>query len=185
MATCRVSGFELVEQQLNRMGRPMIRQIVEAGAKAAEKVMADATEEKGHIRTGEMMRSIGHNEYREFLGGGSTDVYPQGDDTEEHGHVGPRGEMLKSIGTNEYREFLNGGSVDVYPQGDDSKGARNATKAYVINYGKGKRPNTKWPKKHPRRNRTGDKFITGNEGKTEAAVTEAMQAESDRLIAEL
>ena len=147
MATCRVSGFDLVESQLNRMGRPMIRQIVEAGAKAAEKVMADATE--------------------------------------EHGHVGPRGEMLKSIGTNEYREFLNGGSVDVYPQGDDSKGARNATKAYVINYGKGKRPNTKWPKKHPRRNRTGDKFITGNESKTEAAVTEAMQAESDRLIAEL
>ena len=146
MATCRVSGIDLVEQQLNRMGRPMIRQIVEAGAKAAEKVMADATEEKGHIRTGEMMRSIG---------------------------------------TNEYREFLNGGSVDVYPQGDDSKGARNATKAYVINYGKGKRPNTKWPKKHPRRNRTGDKFITGNESKTEAAVTEAMQAESDRLIAEL
>lgn len=146
MATCRVSGFELVEQQLNRMGRPMIRQIVEAGAKAAEKVMADATEEKGHIRTGEMMRSIGHNEYREFLGGGSTDVYPQG---------------------------------------DDSKGVRNATKAYVINYGKGRRPNTKWPRKHPRKNRTGDKFITGNEGKTEAAVTEAMQAESDRLIAEL
>lgn len=146
MATCRVSGFDLVEQQLNKLGRPMIRQIVEAGAKAAEKVMAEATEEKGHIRTGEMMRSIGHNEYREFLGGGSTDVYPQG---------------------------------------DDSKGARNATKAYVINYGKGKRPNAKWPKKHPRRNRTGDKFITGNEGKTEAAVTEAMQAESDRLIAEL
>ena len=146
MATCRVSGFELVEQQLNRIGRPMIRQIVEAGAKAAEKVMADATEEKGHIRTGDMMHSIGHNEYREFLGGGSTDVYPQG---------------------------------------DDSKGARNATKAYVINYGKGRRPNTKCPRKHPRKNRTGDKFITGNEGKTEAAVTEAMQAESDRLIAEL
>jgi hypothetical protein len=147
MARLQVNGIEMIEQQLNRLGAPMIRQIVEAGAKAAEKVMADATE--------------------------------------EHGHVGPRGEMLKSIGTNEYREFLNGGSVDVYPQGDDSKGARNATKAYVINYGKGKRPNTKWPKKHPRRNRTGDKFITGNESKTEAAVTEAMQAESDRLIAEL
>jgi hypothetical protein len=141
-----VSGFELVEQQLNRMGRPMIRQIVEAGAKAAEKVMADATEEKGHIRTGEMMRSIG---------------------------------------TNEYREFLGGGSVDVYPQGDDSKGVRNALKAYVTNYGKGRRPNTKWPRKHPRKNRTGDKFITGNEGKTEAAVTEAMQAESNRLVDEI
>ena len=39
MATMRVNGFELVESQLNRMGRPMIRKIVEAGAKAAEKRM--------------------------------------------------------------------------------------------------------------------------------------------------
>ena len=33
MATVKVNGFELVERQLNRMGRPMIRQIVEAGVK--------------------------------------------------------------------------------------------------------------------------------------------------------
>ena len=42
MATVKVNGVELLEGQLNRMGRPMIRQIVEAGAKAAEKRMAAA-----------------------------------------------------------------------------------------------------------------------------------------------
>ena len=137
MATVRVNGFEMIEVQLNKMGRPMIRQIVEAGAKAAAKRMADNTKKRGHVRTGEMLESIGENEYREFLGGGS---------------------------------------VDVYPQGDDSRGVRNATKAYVINYGRG---GTR------KRGKMGDRFITGDESGAEEAVTQAMQAESDRLIAEI
>ena len=138
MARVKVNGFELVEGQLNRMGRPMIRQIVEAGAKAAEKLMADNTKARAHVRTGDMLESIGENEYREFLGGGS---------------------------------------VDVYPQGDDRKGVRNATKAYVINYGRGgvKRNGGKM----------GDKFITADEKNTEEAVYQAMQAESDRLSEEI
>lgn len=146
MATLKVNGFELVDRQFNRMGKTMIRQIVEAGAKAAEQRMAENVEKRRHMRTGDMLGSIGENEYREFLGGGS---------------------------------------VDVYPQGVDSKGARNATKAYVINYGKGKRPMTKRPKRNPRRNLTGDKFITGDESQAEKLVQEAMRAESDRLIAEI
>lgn len=146
MATVRVNGFEMIESQLNRMGRPMIRQIVEAGAQAAEKRMEENTKAKRHVRNSDMLESIGENEYREFLGGGS---------------------------------------VDVYPLGDDRKGVRNATKAYVINYGKGRRPYTRRPKRNPRRNLTGDKFITGDEAKTEQAVVEAMRAESDRLIAEI
>ena len=137
MATMKVDGFEIQERRLEKMGRGMIRQIVEAGSKAAEKVMHDATETKRHVRNSD---------------------------------------MLDSIGMNEYREFMNGGSVDVYLQGDDRKGVRNATKAYVINYGRG---GTK------KRGKMGDKFITGNESKTEQAVLEAMQAESDRLIAEI
>lgn len=146
MATTRVSGFEMIDLQLNRMGRPMIRKIVEAGAAAAEQRMIEDTKARQHIRTGD---------------------------------------MLESIGTNEYRETLHGGSVDVYPQGDDRNGTRNATKAYVINYGKGQRPFTKRPRGNPRRNLTGDKFITGNEKKTEEAVTAAMQAESERQMEEL
>ena len=100
MATVRVNGFEVFDRQLNRMGRTMIRQIVEAGAKAAEKRMAENVRLRRHVRTGDMLESIGENEYREFLGGGS---------------------------------------VDVYPQGDDRHGVRNATKAYVINYGRGRK----------------------------------------------
>lgn len=137
MARLRVDGFELAEQRLDRLGPAMIRRIVEAGAGAAADAMREETRARGHIRTGD---------------------------------------MLESVGMNEYREFLRGGSADVYPQGDDRKGVRNATKAYVINYGRG---GTR------KRGKMGDKFITGNESKTEQAVLEAMQAESDRLIAEI
>ena len=122
------------------MGRPMIKQIVEAGSSAAEKRMAERTENAGHGNPGRSRRATG--------------------------------EMLASIGRNEYREFLGGGSVDVYPQDTDSRGTRNATKAYVLNYGRG-------------RGLKGDKFITGDESQAEQLVQEAMQAESDRLIAEL
>lgn len=146
MARMSVDGFELVENRLSRLGRPMIRKIVEAGAKAAEARMAENTKARQHVRNSDMLESIGNNGIRESVGGASTDVYPQG---------------------------------------DDRKGVRNATKAYVINYGKGARPFTRRPKKHPRRNLTGDKFITGDEPKTEEAVLQAMQAESDRLIEEL
>lgn len=142
MARFSVNGFELVENQLGRMGRPMLRRIVEAGAKAAEKRMAENTERHRHVRTGDMMGAIGDNGIREYMGGASTEVYPQGDDRE---------------------------------------GERNATKAYVINYGRGKRPQTKRGKQ----NLTGDKFITGDESKAEEIVVQAMQAESDRLIAEM
>jgi hypothetical protein len=141
MARFTVNGVELVEQQLNGLGRPMIRKIVEAGAGAAEKRMAENVRLRMHIRNSD---------------------------------------MLESIGNNGIREFLNAASTDVYPQGDDRKGVRNATKAYVINYGKGKNPT-----KRKKPNKTGDKFITGDEEKAEALVYEAMQAESDRLIAEL
>lgn len=139
-ATMRVNGIELAEQQLDRMGRPMIRKIVEAGAAAAERQMTQATENAGHGPPGLSRRATG--------------------------------EMLASIGRNEYRETLGGGSVDVYPQGTDGRGVRNATKAYVLNFGRGKALK-------------GDKFITGREPETEQAVIDAMQAESDRLIAEL
>lgn len=141
MARMSVNGFELIEGQLNRMGRPMIRQIVEAGAKAAERRMAENTEKHRHVRTGDMMAAIGDNGIREYMGGASTEVYPQG---------------------------------------DDRNGVRNATKAYVINYGKGRKIT-----KRKKANKTGDKFITGDESKAEEIVVQAMQAESDRLIAEI
>ena len=139
MAVTRVNGFELVNRQLDRMGRPMIKQIVEAGSAAAEKRMATQTENVGHGSPGRSRRATG--------------------------------EMLASIGRNEYREWLGGGAQDVYPQGEDHKGVRNATKAYVLNYGRGRRLR-------------GDKFITGD-AQAEEIITQAMQRESDRLVEEL
>lgn len=139
MATVRVNGFELLEGQLQRMGRPMIKKIVEAGSGAAEKRMTERTENAGHGSPGRSRRATG--------------------------------EMLASIGRTEYREWLGGGAQDVYPQGTDRKGERNATKAYVLNYGRG-------------RSLRGDKFITGD-SEAEDIIAQAMQAESDRLVDEL
>lgn len=147
MATIRSDGIEKSIARMDRMARrDMVRKIVMAGAAAAEKRMAEETRARGHVRTGD---------------------------------------MLESIGTNEYREILGGGRVDVYPLGEDRNGTRNATKAYVINYGKGLQPYARKPKRSRRKNLTGDKFITGQEKQTEEAVRAAMQAEHDRLMDEI
>lgn len=90
------------------------------------------------------------------------------------GHV-QTGSMHRNVRPAEYHEFLGGGEMAVYPQGEDGKGVGNALKAFVINYGRGKR----------RSRRMGDKFITGKLPQTEKAVHEAMQAESDRIIEEI
>ena len=139
MATVRVDGMELLEGQLARMGRPMIQKIVEAGAAAAVKRMAQRTENAGHGSPGRSRRATG--------------------------------EMLASIGRTEYQEFLGGGAQEVYPLETDRKGIRNATKAYVLNYGRG-------------RHLKGDKFITGDD-QAEEIITKAMQRESDRLVEEM
>lgn len=104
-------------------------------------------------------------------------------DTLEYRHV-VTGEMAQAAGPAEYHEGLGEAWVNVYPQGTDRRGVSNAVKAYVINYGIGKRPRTKRSRGKVK-NRTGDKFITGNERRMEEVVSSAMQAESDRQIAEI
>lgn len=118
--------------------RETVRSIVEAGANAAAKRMQDNIRLRGHVRTGD---------------------------------------MLEGTGPGPYREWLGGGAVDVYPQGNDRYGTRNATKAYVINYGRGGT--------RKKSSKMGDKFITGDEKKAEEAVYQAMQAEADRLAEEM
>ena len=138
MARMAVNGTEFIPEKMAKMDRGMFKSITMAGAKAAEERMRENTTQRQHVRTGD---------------------------------------MLDSIGNNGYREWYQGGATDVYPQGGDRKGVRNATKAYVINYGRGgvKRNGGKM----------GDKFITGDEKRTEEAVYQAMQAESDRLIEQI
>lgn len=134
MARANSYGVEMCSEQLGKMGRPMIRQIVEAGAAAA------ITREKENILS-------------------------------RHSRTG---DMEASVQAGRYRETLGGGSVEVYPQGSDRKGADNAVKAFVTNYGRGGR----------RGPRSGDKFLTGDTG-AEAVIQAAMQAESDRLMGSL
>lgn len=130
-----VEGLDAIDERLSKLGRPTIRRIVEAGAKADEDEWRKSIRQAGHIRTGS---------------------------------------MLEGVRPAEYREILGGGEIRVYPQGDDRKGVANAMKAYVINYGRGKRTA-----------KMGDKFITGKQQQFDEAVDRAMQAESDRIIDEI
>lgn len=63
---------------------------------------------------------------------------------ERHGHR-DTGDMIDSIGYP--RKPKNAGdvlSIPIYPQGKDKKGVRNATKAFVLNYGTSKMPASHW-----------------------------------------
>lgn len=93
----------------------------------------------------------------------------------EHRHV-RTGDMLGSVRAGQYHEELDGGYMAVYPQDEDRHGVSNTVKAFVINYGRGKKK---------KGSRMGDKFITSKEDRTEAVVKAAMQAEADRLIDEM
>ena len=81
MARLDIAGFGSVEMELNRLlDRSQVRRIVEAGAAAAAEDMISLTVKAGHVRTGQMLGSIGCGPYKESLGGGSMSVYPQGRD---------------------------------------------------------------------------------------------------------
>ena len=85
------------------------------------------------------------------------------------------GSMKDNVKPGIYHEDLNSGWVEVYPQGNDSRGVSNAKKAFIIDRGYGSR----------RTKKTGDKFITKNQKQFQSEVSRAMQAASDRLVAEL
>ena len=94
--------------------------------------------------------------------------------TGEKGHI-VTGEMQAAFAPGRYHEDIGQCWQDVYPQGNDSRGIDNAKKAYVINYGYGKRKTKK----------TGDKFITGSKKTLEEAVGAAMRAEAERIQNEI
>ena len=85
------------------------------------------------------------------------------------------GSMMEGVAAGKYHEDIGSGWVEVYPQGEDSRGISNAKKAFVINYGYGKR----------RTEKTGDKFITGHTQTMQDIVTAAMRKKSDEIIQQL
>lgn len=90
-----------------------------------------------------------------------------------HHHVAT-GSMMANVKAGQYHETLEGGWMEVYPQETDGRGVSNAKKAFVINYGYGKRRTAK----------TGDKFITGAKKRMEAKAAEAMEKENQKIINE-
>lgn len=83
--------------------------------------------------------------------------------------------MQEGVAAGKYHEDIGSGWVEVYPQGEDSRGISNAKKAFVINYGYGKR----------RTEKTGDKFITGHTQTMQDIVVAAMRKKSDEIIQQL
>lgn len=81
MASAKVTGITDVELQLNKLcDRSMIKKIVMAGADAAIVEYKRQIQQAHHVRTGEMLESVGPGKYKESLGGGEVSVYPQGYD---------------------------------------------------------------------------------------------------------
>lgn len=81
MARSSYSGFEMIENQLGKLERESVRRIVEAGAEAcAEKLKEDTSKYKHVGVTGSMQQNVRPGQYREFLGGGAMEVYPQDND---------------------------------------------------------------------------------------------------------
>lgn len=94
--------------------------------------------------------------------------------TAEYRHI-LTGEMKAAFAPGIYHEDIDKCWQDVYPQGTDSRGVSNAKKAFVTNYGRGKKRTAK----------TGDKFITGKTKTLQEAVGAAMRAEAERIKNEI
>ena len=80
MARMKVNGIEYANEQLNKMGRPFIRAVVEAGVKAETDRMK-ARIRQLHPGQGEMEDSVAPGKLHEDLDGTWQDVYPQGLDS--------------------------------------------------------------------------------------------------------
>ena len=77
MARMKVNNIEYANEQLDKMGRPMIRKIVEAGVKAETDRMK-ARIRALHPGEGEMEASVAPGILHEDLDKTWQDVYPQG-----------------------------------------------------------------------------------------------------------
>lgn len=115
----------------------------------------------------DMMREV-------VMAGAAACVAETKKNVQQYRHV-MTGSMLEGVAPGKVHEDIDQTWVEVYPQGDDRRGVSNAKKAFVINYGYGKRRTAK----------TGDKFITGHKSAMQEVVSRAMQAKSDEFIKQL
>lgn len=81
VARCEYNGGEAFDNALTKLGRDGIRQIVMAGAEACIGETQKTISDTRHVVTGSMMASVKPGRYREDVGSGSVEVYPQGEDS--------------------------------------------------------------------------------------------------------
>ena len=141
-------------------------------ARAIEYSAGDFGKELDQLMSRENIRRI-------VEAGSAAAVKFEQEQTEAKGHVINRG-LKEGISAGPYHEDLDTAWQYVYPSGTGDHGQDLTVVAYVINYGIGNKIT-----KRGTPNKTGDKFITGDDSKAEEIVVQAMQAESDRLIAEI
>lgn len=127
----------------------------------------------GFDRIEASLEGMGRNGVRRIVEAGATAAADEMRRAITEAHHVRTGDMLSSVRAGEYHETLGGGYMAVYPQGEDRHGISNTVKAFVINYGRGRRK---------KGSRMGDRFITDKEDKTEAIVLAAMQAEAENLM---
>lgn len=82
MARVQSSGLEIMADQLEGLERGTVKRIVMAGADALAAETQRNIDEYHHVgKTGSMRENVRAGQYREWVGGGAVDVYPQGDDS--------------------------------------------------------------------------------------------------------
>lgn len=82
MAKATTSGLEIAADQLEGLERGAVQRIVMAGAEALAEETRRNIDEYHHVgATGSMRENVRPGQYREWMGGGAVDVYPQGDDS--------------------------------------------------------------------------------------------------------
>ena len=78
----RVEGTEIRTDDLEGLSRGAVKRVVMAGADACVEETQRNIEEYHHVgQTGSMRASVQPGRYRERLGGGTVEVYPQGEDS--------------------------------------------------------------------------------------------------------
>ena len=79
MARVQNSGLEIMADQLEGLERATVQRIVMAGADALTEETKRHIDAYHHVDTGAMREGVKAGQYREWMGGGAVDVYPQGD----------------------------------------------------------------------------------------------------------
>ena len=78
MAKMSTAGLELSEDVMRLLDRNAIRRIVEAGSRAAQQEFRNVIAMAGHVRNGDLMKSVAPGKLYESLDGATQIVKPQG-----------------------------------------------------------------------------------------------------------